>query len=137
MTTGARLELPDTPSRSPFAGLDVCETVSLPLPNGVAGPRFEYDVWDFADVIGMAAYLRPVACRVDFTTIKNPSWRIVAKEYALALMAPNHPAVSGSTQRLPETARRAHLRRAARRAGAVAQLAHRPRSDQPGAGHLR
>lgn len=79
------------PGRSVFAGADICVTAGLGLPPGVRGPVFEDDVWDFAEVIGLPrTSRRPSQCRLDFTRIRNPRWRVVAKEYLLALMTPGH-----------------------------------------------
>ncbi|MBN9748675.1 hypothetical protein DMP23_47715 [Amycolatopsis sp. A1MSW2902] len=75
--------------RSPFEGLDLCATLGLAVDDGARGPVFDEDVWDFSPVVGLPAYLRPVARRLDFTAIRNPAWRIVAKEYAVALLAPH------------------------------------------------
>lgn len=82
-----------SPAGSPFAGLDVCATLGLPLPPPFRGPVFEQDLWDFTAVVGMPAYLSRGYRRMDFTLITNPRWRLVAKEYALALLLPGHERV--------------------------------------------
>ena len=80
--------------RSPFAGADVCRQAGFRLPAGTSPPRFEDDVWDLAEVIGLPVQLRLSARRLDFTAIKEPRWQLVAKELMLALLAPRHPAVA-------------------------------------------
>jgi hypothetical protein len=80
--------------RSPFAGADVCRHAGFRLPAGTSPPRFEDDVWDLAEVIGLPVQLRLSARRLDFTAIKEPRWQLVAKELMLALLAPRHPAVA-------------------------------------------
>lgn len=44
-------------------------------------------------MIGLSAYLRPNQRALDFTPIVNREWRLTAKEYIAALMAPRHDAV--------------------------------------------
>ncbi|MFI1584678.1 site-specific integrase [Embleya sp. NPDC020630] len=78
---------------SPFGGADLCRLAGFTLPPGVPRPRFEDDIWDFAQVIGMPAYLSACARRLDFTAIANPQWKTVAKEYIAAQMTPGHEAV--------------------------------------------
>lgn len=91
MTVALPISIGDRPS--PFTGADVCGEASLHLPEGAPRPIFEDDMWDFGEVIGLPADMRPHLRRLDFTTIDNPSWRLVAKELILALLAPRHPAV--------------------------------------------
>ena len=79
---------------SPFAGADVCAEAGLSLPPGARRPRFEHDVWDFSDVIGLPVQMAPHARRLEFAPIANPAWRLVAKELMLALLAPRHEAVA-------------------------------------------
>src|SRR5579875_828438 len=76
------------PGQSPFTGLDICAAAGLVLADGASGPVFSQDVWDFSGVTGMPAYLQPSLRRLDFTTIANPAWRLVAKEHMAALLAP-------------------------------------------------
>jgi len=77
--------------RSVFAGAGICATAGFRLPPDARGPVFEDDVWDFAEVTGLPqASRRPSQCRLDFTRIRNPRWRVLAKEYLLALMTPGH-----------------------------------------------
>jgi hypothetical protein len=83
-----------TCGRSVFAGADVCTTVGFLLPSDARGPIFDEDIWDFAKVIGLPQpSRRPGQCRLDFTGIRNPRWRVLAKEYLLALMSPHHEQV--------------------------------------------
>lgn len=78
---------------SPFAGADICAIAGLGLPAGRKGPLFEQDTWDFDHVIGLPAYLKQRNRRLEFTGIRNPVWRTVAKEYCAALLAPRHDPV--------------------------------------------
>jgi integrase len=97
----------DASRRSPFAGVDVCAEAGFRLPPGGRRSRFEHDVWDFAEVIGLPVQMQPHARRLEFTPIVNPAWRVVAKELMLALLAPRHEAVAT----LPRATRTAlHLR---------------------------
>jgi hypothetical protein len=80
--------------RPVFAGACICATAGFPLPQDAARPVFEDDIWDFAMVTGLPRMSsRPGQCRLDFTRIRNPRWRVLAKEYLLALMAPGHEQV--------------------------------------------
>ncbi len=79
--------------RSPFAGLDLCLACGFTLLPDAHGPVFEQGLWDFSNVIGIASYVAPSMVRVHFDKILNPRWRAVAKEYAVALLAPQHDAV--------------------------------------------
>jgi integrase len=80
--------------RAVFAGADICATAGFLLPQDATRPVFEDDVWDFAMVTGMPRMARrPSQCRLDFTRIPNPRWRVLAKEYLLALMAPSQEQV--------------------------------------------
>jgi len=90
---------------SPFAGLDVCGAAGMRLRPAACGPVFEQRVWDFSGVAGLPAYAQPGSWRWDFSVIINPLWRIVAREYLLALLAPGHPAVRvlPSAHRVPRT----------------------------------
>lgn len=82
------------PGRSAFAGAGICATAGFRLPQDATRPVFEDDIWDFAKVIGLPQMSRrPSQCRLDFTRISNPRWRVLAKEYLLALMAPGHEQV--------------------------------------------
>jgi len=82
------------PGRPAFAGAGICATAGFALPQDATRPVFEDDIWDFAEVIGLPRMSRrPSQCRLDFTRIRNPRWRVLAKEYLLALMAPGHEQV--------------------------------------------
>jgi len=79
---------------SPFADADVCREAGLALPPEARRPFFEDDEWDFARVIGLPVQMRPSSRRLDFSTIRDPRWRMVAKELILAMLAPRHDAVA-------------------------------------------
>jgi hypothetical protein len=92
---------------SPFAGADICREAGLTLPPGAARPVFEDDEWDFTDVIGLPVQMRLASRRFDFAAIRDPRWRLVAKELIIAMLAPRHEAVAP----LPRAYRTpAHLR---------------------------
>ncbi|MGH3521226.1 MAG: site-specific integrase [Mycobacterium sp.] len=82
------------PRRSPFAGADVCREAGLRLPEPARRPSFDDDLWDFTEVIGLPVQMRLAARRFDFTAITRTSWRLVAKELILAMLAPRHQAVA-------------------------------------------
>lgn len=90
---------------SPFAGADVCAAAGMRLRPAASGPVFEQRIWDFSGVAGLPAYAQPGSWRWDFNVIINPVWRILAREYLLALLAPGHPAVRvlPGAHRVPRT----------------------------------
>ena len=81
------------PRRSPFAGADVCRESGLVLPDGTARPVFDDDMWDFTEVAGLPNQMAKVNRRFDFAVITRDSWRLVAKEQIMAMLAPRHEAV--------------------------------------------
>ena len=91
--------------RSPFNGSDVCAAAALPLVPGGRTVMFDQDVWDFGDVAGLAAYLDLRDSRLGFTAITDRRWRLVAKEYIYARLAPADPvaAVLPGACRVPLT----------------------------------
>ncbi|MCX5356280.1 site-specific integrase [Streptomyces mirabilis] len=88
-----------------FAGAVVCEVMRLPIRLGCHSPRFEQNVWDLTVVDGIPRFFSPSRRTLDFTKIRNPRWWTVAKEYLLALMAPEHEQVHvlADAYRLPKT----------------------------------
>ncbi len=81
------------PRSSPFAGTDVCCEAGLVLPEGTARPLFDDDLWDFTEVAGLPNQMAKVSRRFDFAAITRDSWRLVAKEQIMAMLAPRHDAV--------------------------------------------
>ena len=79
---------------SPFAGADICREAGLALPQGASRPVFEDNEWDFTHVIGLPVQMTLAKRRFDFTTIRDPRWRLVAKELIVAMLAPRHEAVA-------------------------------------------
>ncbi|MFF1691948.1 MULTISPECIES: hypothetical protein [unclassified Streptomyces] len=88
---------------APFAGLVLCPAIGFSLPSGQAGPVFEQDLWDFSQVLRLPAHTPKGARILDFTTVRNPSWRTLAKEYVTALL-PGHARV----RELPDAVRTPH-----------------------------
>jgi hypothetical protein len=93
MTGTAALPEGEGPVQSPFAGADVCQEAGLSLPGGAPRPVFDDDLWDFTRVIGLPRQLSRVSRRFDFAAITGASWRLVAKEQIMAMIAPRHDAV--------------------------------------------
>jgi hypothetical protein len=73
---------------SAFTGADICAAAGLAVPTGGQRPAFDDDAWFFGDVEGVAVHVHDCYLRMDFTTISDPRWRLVAKEYLLARLAP-------------------------------------------------
>jgi hypothetical protein len=56
---------------------------------------FDDDTWLFGDVEGLSVQMsRPRSTRLDFTAISDPRWRLAAKEYLFARLAPGHPEIA-------------------------------------------
>ena len=87
---GGELERPV----SAFAGADICREAGLALPQGASRPVFEDDEWDFTHVIGLPVQMPLARRRFDFAVIRDPRWRLVAKELIVAMLAPRHEAVA-------------------------------------------
>lgn len=90
---------------SVFASAVVCEVIRLPVRLGCHSPVFEQNVWDLTVVDGIPRFFSPSRRTLDFTKIRNPRWWMIAKEYVLALMAPEHEQVRvlADAYRLPKT----------------------------------
>jgi len=109
--TGARVSV--------LAGADVCAAAGFRLrPHGHAA-MFDDDIWHFGGIEGLSVQMsRPGGTRLDFTAVTGQRWRLTAKEYLFARLAPGHPEVavlprafrvpltlSSCIRRLAETAR--------------------------------
>ena len=79
---------------SPFAGADVCREAGFALPQDAGRPVFEDDEWDFACVIGLPVQMSLASRRFGFAAIRDPRWRLTAKELIIAMLAPRHEAVA-------------------------------------------
>ena len=73
---------------SPFVGVDVCAEAGLRVRPGARTVMFTDEVWHFAGVEGLPVQMRESTTRLDFISIIDPRWRLVAKEYLLARLAP-------------------------------------------------
>ncbi|MFF2128719.1 hypothetical protein ACFVW1_25680 [Streptomyces olivochromogenes] len=91
-----QLSVPVRPRRragSVFAHGNVCDIAGLKLTPGVKGPLFEQDRWDLSGLADAHRMVTDAELLWDFTEIINPSWRVVAKEVLLAMLAPRHETV--------------------------------------------
>lgn len=71
-----------------FAGVDVAEFAGLRWTPGADRPRFEQDTWSFQGWADASMQMRAAEKRWQFGLIRNPRWRTVAKELALAWLHP-------------------------------------------------
>ncbi|GAB7186773.1 hypothetical protein ATKI12_6604 [Kitasatospora sp. Ki12] len=78
---------------SPFTGQDVCAAAGFTVDHGRTRPVFDNDVWDLSGVVGLPLSTPPEQTVFHFTAIRNPRWRLVAKEFLFARLAPGHEAV--------------------------------------------
>jgi hypothetical protein len=79
---------------SPFRGLDIGEHAGLAYQDGGHRPVFDDPVWYFGDVVGLPVRVNDCDLRLDFGKISDGRWRLVAKEYLLARLAPRLGQVS-------------------------------------------
>lgn len=77
-----------------FAGTDVLGAAGLAAVPGKPRPTFDQEVWDLSGLAGAPATMGAHRKILDFTRVANPRWRVVAREYLLARVAPRHPAVA-------------------------------------------
>jgi len=85
-----------TSAASPGAiapGEDVCAAAGFTVRRGGARPFFGQDRWLFTGVEGTSQQTRDSRLVLDFRQVRNPLWRIVAKEFLFARLAPGHEAV--------------------------------------------
>jgi hypothetical protein len=92
---------------SPFSGTDLCAEAGWRLRAGGRRPVFDDDIWCFGDVDGLAVQLSEGDVRMNFTAVRDPRWRLLAKEYLLARLVPGHElvAVLPHAYRIPLTLR--------------------------------
>ena len=95
MTTPQQALALHGPGSSVFTGADVCAAAGFRLrPRGHAA-AFDDDVRRFDDVDGISVQMsRSGQTRMDFTAISDPRWRLAAKEYLFARLAPRHLVVA-------------------------------------------
>jgi hypothetical protein len=95
VTTPQQLPAGHRPAASVLAGADVCAASGFRLrPRGHAA-MFDDDIWRFDDVDGLSVQLiKANWTRLDFTAITDLRWRLAAKEYMFARLAPGHPVVA-------------------------------------------
>jgi len=95
MTTPQHASTRHGTGASVLAGADICAAAGFRLrPRGRAA-TFDDDLWRFGDVEGLSVQMsRPVYTRMDFTAISDPRWRLTAKEYLFARLAPGHPEIA-------------------------------------------
>ena len=80
---------------SHFAGADVVSTAAdLELNPGATGPIFDSDLWDLTEIKGRPRADDRSAYLWNFANIKNERWRTIAKDLALALLAPTFPLIA-------------------------------------------
>jgi len=77
-----------------FSGIDVLAAAGLAVLPGAHRPTFDQQVWDLSGLAGAPATMAAARKVLDFSAIANPRWRLVAREYLLARIAPRHPAVA-------------------------------------------
>ena len=72
----------------------LCAAAGLRIVPGGHAVLFDQDVWHFGGVDGLPAHLELSSIRFDFTAVTDRRWRLLAKEYIFARLAPADPAVA-------------------------------------------
>jgi integrase len=95
MTTSQHALIRPVPGGSVLTGTDVCAAAGFRLrPHGRTA-MFDDDIWSFGDVEGLSVQSSVQAgTRLDFTVVSDPRWRLAAKEYLVARLAPGHPEIA-------------------------------------------
>jgi integrase len=80
---------------SVLSGADVCAAAGFRLRPGGHTAVFDDDTWRFGDVDGLSVQMSGRShTRLDFTAVSDPRWRLAAKEYIFARLAPGHPEIA-------------------------------------------
>ena len=90
----ARPARQDASVRSPFTGRHVHELLGLALSARGPRPLFDDDRWDLRGVQGAPIQVNPGELDWDFTEIPQPHWRLVVREFMVALRAPHHERIA-------------------------------------------
>jgi integrase len=95
MTTPQQALAGRRPAASVLAGADVCAAAGFRLRQRGHAAMFDDDIWRFDDVDGLSVQMSKTGwTRLDFTAITDPRWRLAAKEYLFARLAPGHPEIA-------------------------------------------
>lgn len=86
---------------SVFSGYDICRTTGLNLKLTASRPKYEDDVWNFTEVIGVNNSIPKHDLVLRFDRIRNLAWRPVAKDLVIALFVPDDEKILA----LPKAAR--------------------------------
>ena len=90
----ARPACHDASARSPFTGQHVHELLGLALSDRGPRPLFDDDRWDLREIQGTPIQVSPGELDWDFTEIPQPRWRLVVREFMVALRAPHHERIA-------------------------------------------
>ncbi|OKI28570.1 hypothetical protein A6A25_30600 [Saccharothrix sp. CB00851] len=67
--------------------------IGVDIEHGAPQPWFDDECWPLTGVRSLPVQVRPDRVVWDFTTIVNPAWRTVAKEFLIAMLALRHERV--------------------------------------------
>ena len=84
----------DASARSPFTGQYVHELLGLALSAHGPRPLFDDDRWDLRGAQGAPIQVNPGELDWDFTEIPRPYWRLLVREFVVALRAPHHERIT-------------------------------------------
>jgi hypothetical protein len=84
----------DDLARSPFAGQHVHELLHLDVDPAGPQPRFDDDCWDLRAVRNAPIEVAPYLLVWDFTEIPQPHWRLLLREFLVALRSPHHERIA-------------------------------------------
>ena len=89
MTNSTALR-PARVDRSPFTGQRVHILAGLKMAPTARRPMFDEETWDLTGLVDVCVQVPPNVLTWDFTKIQDEGWRLVAREYLIAVLAPRH-----------------------------------------------
>jgi hypothetical protein len=84
---------PEIVGRSPFTGWLVHILAGLKIASTARQPVFDEDVWDLTGLLDVSIQIPPNVLTWDFTKIEDDGWRLVAREFLVAVLVPRHERV--------------------------------------------
>jgi hypothetical protein len=84
---------PEIVGRSPFTGRLVHILAGLKIASTARQPVFDEDVWDLTGLLDVSIQIPPNVLTWDFTKIEDDGWRLVAREFLIAVLVPRHERV--------------------------------------------
>jgi hypothetical protein len=91
--TNSTAPQPARVDRSPFTGQRVHILAGLKMAPTARQPMFDEEIWDLTGLVDVCVQVPPNVLTWNFTKIQDEGWRLVAREYLIAVLAPRHERV--------------------------------------------